>query len=122
MIPITRFFISLLALLVVWLHPNPATPAELPTPEAQRLMRAIQMAPKRGMLYEFRTTAATVYLYGTLHVGKADLYPLNLDVVRALTSAKTLYVEVDATDEGMKKAMTEYGYYGTDRVLPSRSP
>ena len=36
-------------------------------------LEARQDVPRRGLLYEIRTGANTVYLFGTLHVGKPEL-------------------------------------------------
>ncbi|TMH24196.1 MAG: TraB/GumN family protein [Betaproteobacteria bacterium] len=63
-----------------------------PAPEAR------QDVPRRGLLYEIRTGASTVYLFGTLHVGKPELYPLSRQTNLALAASERLYLEVSLTD------------------------
>ena len=66
--------------------------AAAPAPEAR------QDVPRRGLLYEIRTGANTVYLFGTLHVGKPELYPLSRQTNLALAASERLYLEVSLTD------------------------
>ncbi len=76
----------------------------------------MQAAPKRGLLYEASFEKNLVYVFGTIHVGKADFYPLNVATVRALTSSAFLVVEADTRDQAaVAKQITELA------MLPSSS-
>ena len=72
--------------------------AEAPAAEQQDALGQAQSAPKRGLLYEIRTGSKTVYLFGTIHVGKPEFYPLSPQVTRALSSSQRLYMEADISD------------------------
>ncbi|HTD51052.1 MAG TPA: TraB/GumN family protein, partial [Acidimicrobiia bacterium] len=77
---------------------------------------------KRGLLYEIKTGAATVYLFGTLHVGKPEFYPLGRETNRALTEAQKLYLEVNLTDPTIGRTINEVAIYpdgeSLERTLP----
>jgi hypothetical protein len=53
----------------------------------------------RQYLWEVSSLTNRVYLYGTVHAGKASFYPLGEPVQAALADAKVLAVEADITDE-----------------------
>src|SRR5258708_12834114 len=55
--------------------------------------RQAETAPKRGLLYEIGGGAATLYLFGTLHVGKPHFYPLARTPHRPPTDPPTLHPE-----------------------------
>ena len=78
-------------------------------------------APRRGLLYEIKSDAGTVYLFGTLHVGKPEFYPLNARTNEAFAASSVLYLEVNLSEAGLALNATELATYpeGTslDRVL-----
>jgi uncharacterized protein YbaP (TraB family) len=83
-----------------------------------------ETAPKRGLLYEIKGGTATVYLFGTLHVGKPEFYPLDAQANRAMAQAKRLYLEVNLADGGaLATTIGEMATYADarrlDRTLPS---
>jgi uncharacterized protein YbaP (TraB family) len=64
-------------------------------------LAALGAAPRAmAQLYLWEVSSLTnrVYLYGTVHAGKASWYPLPSAVERALDDAKVLVVEADITD------------------------
>src|SRR6266853_929641 len=82
----------------------------------QELLRRMQAAPKRGLLYEASFEKNLVYVFGTLHVGKAEFYPLNVATIRALTRSAFLVVEADILDQAaVAKQIAELA------MLPSSS-
>lgn len=90
---------------------------------AQDMVRRIEAAPKRGFLYEVKRGSNIAYLFGTIHVGRSDFYPLDATVTRALTAAKFLAVEADVSDPGaVAKEVSAYAMYPgattLDRELP----
>jgi uncharacterized protein YbaP (TraB family) len=72
-----------------------------PAANRQEQVRRMQAAPKRGLLYETSFEKNLVYVFGTIHVGKAEFYPLNVATVRALSSSAFLVVEADTQDQAV---------------------
>jgi uncharacterized protein YbaP (TraB family) len=90
---------------------------------AAPVLDARQDAPRRGLLYEIRTAVNTVYLFGTLHVGKPEFYPLNRQVNRALADSQRLYLEVNLTDTTTVNAETmAMAMYGDGITLDQQLP
>lgn len=60
---------------------------------------AVRAAPVsvsgRPLLWKATSNGSTVYLFGSIHVGRADMYPLDAPVMRAFDGAKRLAVEAD---------------------------
>lgn len=52
-------------------------------------------APNRGALFKITQDARTLYLFGTIHVGAKDFYPLEPRVAGALKKAPVLALEID---------------------------
>ena len=103
-----------------------AAQASTAPPVAERAPLAHQgdpdAIPKRGILYEARSGAATLYLFGTLHVGKPDFYPLDARTNRAFAASSVLYLELNLADATLAKTATELAAYpegaSLDRALP----
>jgi uncharacterized protein YbaP (TraB family) len=60
--------------------------------------RQAEQAPKRGFFWEARKGAQRIYLLGTLHVGKAEFYPPNIEFMRRFQEAAGIVVEADVFD------------------------
>jgi uncharacterized protein YbaP (TraB family) len=59
----------------------------------------------RHFLWEVSSLTNRVYLYGTVHAGKASFYPLPVPVQKAFADAPILAVEADITNvEAMRKS------------------
>jgi uncharacterized protein YbaP (TraB family) len=104
---------------------TPAQPPPLPSLEKPPL-RA-ESSSRRGLLYEVKSGAGTVYLFGTIHVGKPDFYPLDAQVNRAFAASSALYLEVNLSDTALVMNASTMATYpeGTslDRSLsPSFKP
>lgn len=70
------------------------------------------VTPQRGALYRLRHQNNTAYLFGTIHVGMPDFYPLEEQVTRALADASKLVLEVDIRDPGaLQQALHKHGMY-----------
>jgi len=68
--------------------------------------------PLRGSLYQVRYHDHTTYLFGTLHVGRPEFFPLEARVTQALSEADALALEFDLRDvAAVQKAMQKYGLY-----------
>jgi hypothetical protein len=78
-------------------------------------------SPRRGLLYEVRSDAGTVYLFGTIHVGKPEFYPLDAKVNGAFAASSALYLEVNLSDASLVTSASTMATYpeGTslDRTL-----
>jgi len=62
----------------------------------------------------------TLYLFGTVHVGREDMYPLPEDVLEALENSDALAVEADVTEEVTGELLAlymEYMYYSKGDCL-----
>ncbi|MFL6621138.1 MAG: TraB/GumN family protein [Sulfurifustis sp.] len=92
-------------------------------PPAHDVGRRVEAAPKRGFLYEVKRGAKVAYVFGTIHVGRPDFYPLNLPVTRALTAAKYLAVEANVSDPAaVAKEVTQYAIYPDSMTLDRELP
>jgi uncharacterized protein YbaP (TraB family) len=63
-------------------------------------------AAAANFLWEVVGLTNRVYLYGTIHAGKKEWFPLPKEVEDAFNDSKVLVVEADVTD---KAAMSKYG-------------
>ena len=68
-------------------------------------------ASKRGLLYEVKSGAGTVYVFGTIHVGKPDFYPLDAVVNDAFAASGTLYLEVNLSDTSLVMSASTMASY-----------
>jgi uncharacterized protein YbaP (TraB family) len=57
----------------------------------------------KGCIWEIKKGSATVYLFGSIHIAKKDMYPFNKTVEDAFLSSNNLVVEADVSD--MSKVM-----------------
>jgi len=105
-----RLILSLILLLTTLLSPQFA-PAE----DGSSLAAAQSAAtanPPRGTLYEVRYQGHTSYLFGTIHVGKAEFFPLEPRATQRLANADVLAIEVDMRDAtALQNAMFKYSVY-----------
>ncbi|MGX4640983.1 TraB/GumN family protein [Massilia sp. SYSU DXS3249] len=61
------------------------------------LMTFQALAAERGALFKATTSKGnTLYLYGTIHAGRADFYPLEPRIRAAMAAAPALVLEIDA--------------------------
>jgi uncharacterized protein YbaP (TraB family) len=86
-------------------HPNPWLLRTL-LPWLLLLCHALALAePTRALLWEIKSGQNKGYLLGSIHVAKADFYPLPESVNRAFEQAGVLAVEVDTTDPQLGQKM-----------------
>lgn len=69
--------------------------------------------PARGALYKLEYAGNTSWLFGTIHVGKQDFYPLEPRVTQALERATAIALEIDPTADPARSmaVMREFGLY-----------
>lgn len=82
--------------------------------------------PQRGTLYRIRHRDSTIYLFGTIHVGKPAFYPLEPEVTDALSRAGKLVLEIDIRNNApFEAALHQHGMYAkgdtVDRHLSADS-
>ncbi len=98
--------------------------ADAPTADQPRvILRQAETAPKRGLFYEIKGGTSTVYLFGTLHVGKPEFYPLGAQANRAMAEAKKLYLEVNLADAAeLATTVGKMATYADGRSLDQTLP
>jgi uncharacterized protein YbaP (TraB family) len=89
---------------------------------AQAPADARKDAPRRGLLYEVKSGANVGYLFGTLHVGKPEFYPLDAQTNGALAASDRLYLEVNLTDADAVTRATEATMYTGAATLADKLP
>ncbi len=70
-------------------------------------------AANRGALFKVSQGSHTLYLFGTIHVGAPDFYPLEPRISEALEKASVLALEIDPQGDPhrMAKAVQKHGMY-----------
>jgi uncharacterized protein YbaP (TraB family) len=77
------------------------------------LLACQALAAERGALFKVSGQDKTLYLYGTIHAGKPDYYPLEPRIGKALADAPTLALEVDIGRDpaAVQAAFTRHGLF-----------
>lgn len=67
----------------------------------------------RGALFKVTGHGHTLHLYGTMHVGRADFYPLEPRIRAAVAAASTLALEIDMSGDpaAVAAAVREHGMF-----------
>ena len=75
----------------------------------------------RGALFKVQDASHTLYLFGTIHVGAPDFYPLEPTVTQALQQAGALALEIDpgADPRAAMRAVLKYGMEAPGSKVPS---
>jgi uncharacterized protein YbaP (TraB family) len=93
-------------------------PPTAQAPTAEETQAALQNARDRGFLWRLRKDGRTSYLYGTLHVGKADwIYP-GPTVIDAIRSSNVVALELDMLDPLVVAKLQAGMLSGARRALP----
>lgn len=88
----------------------------LPTAAAQSPSAAASTAPPRGALYRISDGRHSLLLFGTIHVGAADFYPLEPRLQQALERAPVLALELEPERAGaLQSAMQRHALYPPDQ-------
>ena len=85
------------------------------------LAEAPAVAQKRGALFKVQDASHTLFLFGTIHVGAPDFYPLEPTVTQALNGAGALALEIDPGADPRKavSAVLKYGMEAQGSKVPS---
>ncbi|SDY06108.1 hypothetical protein SAMN05421736_101266 [Evansella caseinilytica] len=76
--------------------------------------------PSHGVFYQVENGESTVYLFGSIHVGTEDLYPLHENIETAFAEADYLAVEIDMTSLNEMEAaqyMNQLGMFADGTTL-----
>ncbi|NOZ54160.1 MAG: TraB/GumN family protein [Gammaproteobacteria bacterium] len=74
----------------------------------------------KSFLWEVKNSKAVIYLYGSIHMAKASMYPLNSSIEQAFEIADTLVVEVNELKSNqvkIQKILLTKGVYSGDETL-----
>jgi uncharacterized protein YbaP (TraB family) len=71
------------------------------------------LAAERGALFKATANGHTLHLFGTIHAGLPDFYPLEPRIQAAVMAAPTLALEIDAARDlaAVMAAMREHGMF-----------
>jgi uncharacterized protein YbaP (TraB family) len=77
-------------------------------------------ATDRGALFKVSAGGHSMLLFGTMHVGKAEFYPLEPRLAQAVAAAPVLALEIDPTQDPAVVAavMQRHGVYGSGAARP----
>jgi uncharacterized protein len=74
-----------------------------------------------SLLYKVSSTKSTVYILGSIHLAKPELYPLDEAIIKAYEKSDCLVVEVDPSSEEsaavMEEIMLNSGFYPSGMSL-----
>jgi hypothetical protein len=76
----------------------------------------------RTLLWEARAGVTTVYLFGTIHVGRADMYPLPKSVENAWRASLKVALEADLGDQEAALTAMDIGMLPQERSLDRELP
>lgn len=80
-------------------------------------------AQGHGALFRIQDGQHTLYLFGTIHVGADNFYPLAPAVTQALTRAPAIALEIDPQQiPTMQAAVQQYGFYPPGKTYLSELP
>ncbi len=75
----------------------------------------------KSLLYKVGSDSSTVYILGSIHLAKPEIYPLDTVIEQAYKSSDILVVELDAESEesmmAMQTAMAQLGMYPNGKSL-----
>jgi uncharacterized protein YbaP (TraB family) len=107
-----------------------SAPARAEAPAtARETGHATGQIPNRGALFKVQRAGHTLYLFGTIHVGAPDFYPLEARVSAALARSSALALEVDPHGDpaATEQALRRHGLYATggpaaNEIAPAFKP
>ncbi|MFC0167674.1 TraB/GumN family protein [Pseudoduganella danionis] len=78
---------------------------------------------RHGALFKIEQSGRTLYLFGTIHVGAADFYPLEPQLAQLLEQAPVLALEIDplGDQQALAKVVQRYGMQGRGGNAPTLS-
>ncbi len=87
-------------------------PAQSTAPSVPAASAGASAQAPEGALYRVKSQGHTAYLFGTIHVGKSEFFPLEPQVTQAFAKAEVLTVEFDISDTAaVQQAVFKYALY-----------
>lgn len=71
----------------------------------------------KGFFYEVKNKDNTIYMLGSIHIGKNEMYPIDEKIIDSLKKSQKIYMEVDLTNPNAAKIMQEAMYYKDNTTL-----
>lgn len=71
----------------------------------------------KGLMWKVTKGENTVYILGSIHLGRSDMYPIRQEVQSAFDSADELVVEADMTDANKIAEFQRFGMYSDSTTL-----
>jgi len=68
---------------------------------------SISLLEAKSLLYKVSSETSTVYILGSIHLAKQELYPLDKTIREAYSKSDVLVVELDAESQESVRAMQE---------------
>jgi len=83
------------------------------TPAWAEAPKQAAQAQKHGALFKLEQGGSTAWLFGTIHVGAPDFFPLEPRLMAALDKSTALALEVDPAGDqaSIAQAVAEHGFY-----------
>ncbi|KAF3997285.1 TraB/GumN family protein [Glaciimonas immobilis] len=76
-----------------------------------------------GALFKVQRDGHTTYLFGTIHVGSADFFPLAPAVMDALNQSSRIAIEIDTSDtQALNLLLQHYALYPNDSASAQDMP
>lgn len=115
--------VILLCLLAGWQAASAEPAAETAAPSQAEILKQLQQAPARGLFYQVQKGSKTAYLFGTIHLGRPDFFPLDLATTRALVQSSELVVEVDTSRaDRIQAALQQHALLPSGQTLDAVLP
>lgn len=113
-----RIIVIFCGLLCIYLAP---AQAQETAPPAAAVRQPIPSAPRHGALFKISRADHTLFLFGTIHVGRPDFFPFEANVAEALAKASKIALELDPADsQSLLQAMRQHGWYPADAAPGAR--
>lgn len=65
----------------------------------------------KGFFYEVKNNKNTIYMLGSIHLGKDWMYPIDEEIVTSLKASDKIFMEIDTTNKKEAEKMQEKLYY-----------
>ncbi len=96
----------------------PASAADAASTAASTALQPPTAVSPHGALYRVRYQDHTGYLFGTIHIGRPEFFPLEPRAAQAFAAAGTYALEVDMRDTAaLQGAVKKYGMYADNDTL-----
>lgn len=118
-----RYLLPLLPLLLAALYAASSVAKDIGAKSAALTTPTSKEVRRGGALFKIEGSGHTAFLFGTVHVGSADFFPLALPVMTALGQSSRIAIEIDASDtQAVNQLLQEYALYSNDSASAQDMP